>query len=305
MRSWFTAPVLPDEEQTRKARLLMTVVRTMLVMGSVGGLVSFFDPQNSRLVWAGFYGGTFTITVLLARLVRAGRLSVTAWVVSMYFWVLIALVTLFFGGMKGENAAVFSVSIMLIGTVVGGRAAIGLAVVSCAWCGVVVLLELNGALPAQLGPYTPLNAWTAVTVTLILMSVLLRSSLESLQALHLKATRAAAERDDALQRSIQSQKLELVGRITSGIAHDLNNLLTVIMHSAAFLRSQHTDDRERQSALSDLDGAAERAALMTRQLLSFGRVHVGEREPMSLTAAVKQFEPMLKRLLVGRVQLKV
>jgi hypothetical protein len=61
-------------------------------------------------------------------------------------------VTLLFGGMQGQNASVFAVTVLLVGSIVGGRAAIVMAVLSFIWGGVIVYLELHHRLPSHWCP---------------------------------------------------------------------------------------------------------------------------------------------------------
>src|SRR5207244_11583525 len=123
----------------------------------------------------------------VVRLTRRGRVVFAAWLLCSFFWLLIAFEILFCGGMQGENAATFTVCVMLIGSVVSGRAAIVVALVTSLSCAALALLERAHRLPPQISGYTPIDAWIAVTVTLILTSVLLRASLESLQRAHAEA----------------------------------------------------------------------------------------------------------------------
>jgi signal transduction histidine kinase len=171
-----------------------------------------------------------------------------------------------------------------------------LALASTAWAGVVAVLEDQGHLPAQLGPYTPYNALSALGFTLLMTTLLVQSSLGSLRALHARAAESARARDEALQRSIHAQKMELVGNLTNGIAHDFNNLLTVISNAAALLRGARATEPERAALLDDLDAATLRATLITRQLLSFGKAE-GTLQPVDLAAVVRSLESMLPRLL--------
>jgi signal transduction histidine kinase/ActR/RegA family two-component response regulator len=187
---------------------------------------------------------------------------------------------------------------MLIGTVVSGRAGLTLAIVSSVWCGFVALLELRHALPPQLGPsYSPINAWSAVTVTLIFAMVLLRNGLDSLRAMHAQQVILAAQRDEALRRSIQSQKMELVGNLAGGVAHDFNNLLSVIGSVSELLRSELGGREAEREMLDDLDEATSRAVLMTRQLLSFTRTEPSELSDVDVGEEVRAIAPMLRRLV--------
>jgi signal transduction histidine kinase/CheY-like chemotaxis protein len=306
MHPWLSPPRLGTEEETTQGALLYRLLRAMAVLACLGAVSSLFDARNDLRLTVVFYGAVLLWLGVVGITVRRGRVMLAAWFFGFFFWVLIALVTLVFGGMQGQNAATFTVCILLIGSVVGGRAALAMALLSSVWCAFVVYLEVNGKLPIPLGPYSPVNAWGAVTVTLLLTSVLLKESLESLRRTHSRAEKSAAERDEALRRSIQGQKMELVGNLTSGIAHDFNNLLTVISSSSQTLRGTLVlNDRENAAILDDLDDATARAALMTRQLLSFGRPRVGEPEPVNLTELVVAMGKMLPRLLGSKITVAV
>ena len=297
---------MDDEEKARKALLLTSVLRTMVAMGVLGFAASLFAEGNDVRVSLVFYGLAFAGIFGLAYAVRRGRVILVAWGVSAFFWVLIALVTLFFGGMEGQNAASFGVCAVLVGYVVSGRAGVSVAIVSSAWCAFVAFLELNNALPPQLGTYSPINAWTALTVSLILMAVLMRNGIDSMALSHARAVAAAAERDAALLRSVQGQKMEVVGNLAAGIAHDFNNLLTVISNVSDTLRVTRGEGGNDQSdLLDDLDDATARAALMTRHLLSLGRTEPTELHEVDVSAEVKSFLPILRRLLGPTIAVEI
>ena len=306
MFSWLEPPNLDEEERSRRAALVRGLITIMMAMAVIGMVPALLEPKNSLLVTLGFYGAVLGWLVVVRVILNKGNVVLAAWILSMFFWVLVAFVTLFFGGMQGQNASTFAVTILLIGGVVSGRAALLLAIISSAWCAFVVWLELRGALPGTFGPYSPLNAWGAVTITLVLTSVLLKNSTESLQRMMARAQSSSEERDRALRRSIQGQKMELVGNLTSGIAHDFNNLLTVI-GSASFLIRKETAkmDPESSAWLDDLDGATSRATLLTRQLLSFGRAPIAELAVVDLAAVVRDLERMLPRLLGSTIRIRV
>ncbi len=293
-------------DAARRAQLMMSVLRTMVAMGTVGLIAALIDRRNDPLVSVVFYAPIFAAVLWMRHMVKRGHVLLTAWVSSMFFWVLIAFVTLCFGGLQGGNAACFGVCTMMVGSLVGGRAAIAVAAMSSAWCGLVAVLEVEHALPMQLGPYTPINAWTAITVTLVMMSVLLRNSLESIRAMHAQAATIAAERDEALRRSIQAQKMELVGNLAGGVAHDFNNLLMVIVGVSEALREDQLAERSSPpQLLDDLDAATERAMLMTRQLLTVGRVQAGELAPVDLGELVRVFALLLPRLIGPTIKIEV
>jgi len=286
--------------------MLHRLLLAMAVLAAAGMSVALLDPRNSVGVTLVFYGLIFGWLAVVLAVARRGRVVFAAWVFALFFWSLIAFVTLAFGGLQGQNASTFAVCTLLIGSVVGGRAAIAMAIASSLWCGLVMLLEQSNRLPFQLGPYTPVNAWTCVTVTVLMTSVLLHESLKSLRASHAEAQKASLERDEALRRSIQGQKLEIVGSLTSGIAHDLNNLLTVIVGAVDVLRAEcDPKDSATLALLDDLDAASSRSALMTRQLLAFGRANLGASEPVNLAARLQDSAKMMSRLVGSAIEIAV
>jgi signal transduction histidine kinase/ActR/RegA family two-component response regulator len=297
---------LSDSERARRGALLLRVAHVMGGLTLFAFVSSLFEPKNSKPMSVLFYSVVALGVWVVVRLIRRGRVVLAAWILCSFFWTLIAFAVLFCGGMQGENAATFIVCIMLIGSVVGGRAAIIVALVTSLSCAVMALLEHAHRLPPQLTPYSPIDAWVAVTVTLILTSVLLRASLESLQRANEQVEASAKERDRALAKSIEAQKMEVVGNLSGGIAHDFNNLLMVIAGSTAMLREDLSDAREdARRCLDDIDAATSRATLMTRQLLSFGGGRVDEHLALDLTEVVRSMTGMLPRLLGSKIVVQV
>ena len=72
----------------------------------------------------------------------------------------------------------------------------------------------------------------------------------------------------------QSQKLEAIGRLAGGVAHDFNNMLTAIGGYTAFALEQRRHGSPLRSDLDEIRKATDRAALLTRQLLAFSRKQV-------------------------------
>lgn len=302
----YPPPSAEDLEYTRQLHLLSRLLFAMVVLTALGAVTAFFDPKNDKLITTAFYAVVGAWFALIYGLTRRGRVRTATWLLATFFWILIAVVTLFFGGMQGQNASTFAVCTLLVGSVIGARAALVMAALSSIWCGFVAWLEASGLLPVQLGPYSPINSWSTVTITVSLTTVLLITSLQSLRQAYATAQRTALERDEALRRSIQSQKMEVVGNLTSGIAHDLNNLLTVIVGATDVLRADlaATDDDAR-ALIEDLDYAASRAALMTRQLLAFGRAPTDERTLINASEILGAIGRMLPRVLGSHVRIEL
>jgi two-component system, cell cycle sensor histidine kinase and response regulator CckA len=100
----------------------------------------------------------------------------------------------------------------------------------------------------------------------------------------------------------QSQKMEAIGTLAGGVAHDFNNILTVISSYAAMLM---TDDRypEIRADIEEISSAARRATGLTRQLLTFSRKAIVQLQSINLNAIVEEMQPMLRRLLMEHIEL--
>jgi two-component system, cell cycle sensor histidine kinase and response regulator CckA len=95
----------------------------------------------------------------------------------------------------------------------------------------------------------------------------------------------------------QAQKMEAIGRLAGGVAHDFNNMLTAIRGNAQLLLADLPPDVELREDVQEIDRAAARAADLTRQLLAFSRSQVLQPRLLDLNAAVRGVEPMLRRLI--------
>jgi PAS domain S-box-containing protein len=99
-----------------------------------------------------------------------------------------------------------------------------------------------------------------------------------------------------LERQLrQSQKLEAVGQLAGGVAHDFNNLLTVIMGYGESLVAELKG--EPQEAAKEVCLAAERASLLTRQLLAFSRQQFLQPRILDVNGVVRELEGMLRRVI--------
>ncbi len=109
------------------------------------------------------------------------------------------------------------------------------------------------------------------------------------------ANRAA--RDDA-----EAQRMQSMGRLTSGVAHDFNNFLSVILGNLDLLDVTQ-DDSQRQALLEEVSAAAGRARDLTGNLLGFARRPQDRTEPLWLGNIVDEMTPLLRRALPPRVDL--
>lgn len=103
----------------------------------------------------------------------------------------------------------------------------------------------------------------------------------------------------------QAQKMDAVGRLSGGIAHDFNNILTIISGYTAFLREREGGETSLDPDLKGIEGAVEKAAGLTRQLLTFSRRDEIKPSLVSLNQLVEDMEKMLHRLIGEQVVMRV
>jgi len=114
--------------------------------------------------------------------------------------------------------------------------------------------------------------------------------------------RVEAQLEEATERARQAQKLEAVGRLAGSIAHDFNNLLTIILGGSNFLQRSMGPADPRWADLQDVREAAERAAVLTRQLLTFSRRQAAQPTVVDLNRVVENLG-MVRRLIGEDVEL--
>jgi PAS domain S-box-containing protein len=102
-----------------------------------------------------------------------------------------------------------------------------------------------------------------------------------------------------------SQRLESVGQLAGGVAHDFNNVLSVILSYSGMLKERFTDDPEAFEDIVQIEEAAQRAAALTRQLLAFSRRQILKTEIVDINGVLTNVEKMLARLIGEDVELRV
>jgi PAS domain S-box-containing protein len=115
--------------------------------------------------------------------------------------------------------------------------------------------------------------------------------------------RAEDERRHLERQLLQAQKMESVGRLAGGVAHDLNNHLTVINGYCAMLLGELGPDGPLREQVGEILLAGNRAATLTQQLLAFSRKQVAEPRVISLNDVVAEAGKMLSRLIGDDVEI--
>ena len=101
----------------------------------------------------------------------------------------------------------------------------------------------------------------------------------------------------------QSQKLEAIGRLAGGVAHDFNNILTAIGGYSSLALEHAAPGSPLRGDLDEIRKATDRATLLTRQLLAFSRKQTLQPELVDVNATVRELESMLRPLLGRHVRI--
>jgi PAS domain S-box-containing protein len=108
--------------------------------------------------------------------------------------------------------------------------------------------------------------------------------------------------DITLRRELQArlalrQKMDALSRLAGGVAHDFNNILTVIVHSSEFVARALPPDDPSQGDLREIVHVADRGANVVRQLLAFSRRQPRDARPLDLNNALRELMPVVRRLV--------
>ena len=112
------------------------------------------------------------------------------------------------------------------------------------------------------------------------------------------------EREMILEKQLrQAQKVEAIGRLAGGVAHDFNNILTAILGYSDLLLLRIKNDDPLRGSIEEIRNAAQRAAALTRQLLAFSRKQILEPKVVNLNETLNNLDKMLRRMIGEDIEL--
>ncbi|MBX3176470.1 MAG: response regulator [Candidatus Hydrogenedentes bacterium] len=295
--------------------------------GVMGGLIVFVvsldDAMNGRYRAAIFYAVSYVFVLVCL----APRYLPYRWRCSVALAMMYAVGTheVLFYGIESTGTVFYYALVVFTAILLGARAAAGVTLFAIgSLCGISYYYEVSRAAG---------DAWPSFlthvhrdclpdlacliflsTISITFLAQLLRSLEESLDSSrHYLAEmardrnhliRTIEQRDQAERQLRQAQKMEAVGQLAGGIAHNFNNLLQVISAHADLLLKSLPPDSEEQMQAGEVRRASERAAMLTRQLLAYSRQQVMAPEYLDLNALAGDFLRLLVRVIPESVRIK-
>jgi PAS domain S-box-containing protein len=117
--------------------------------------------------------------------------------------------------------------------------------------------------------------------------------------------RTEEERARLQEQLYHAQKMEDVGRLTGGVAHDFNNHLTAIIGCSQIIQKKLSADSELRHFADMVCSAGEKAAVLTRSLLTFSRKQPLEKRPLDIQVLIKNISKLLRRLIGEDIELEI
>ncbi len=285
--------------EQRRAWNARTISLSLCILGLLTGGILFFLPSKQVLapiVWSVHLTALANLGAYL--LIRRGSISLGSFVmllVSNFQHVFIA------NNREAALVTPFFASIFVM---------IGATCVTRKWLAPVYALSVATVVAqyfvgrgigleeyALRGPY--IAAFVLLSITCV-VSWLHTSGLE--RAVEL----AQAREDERELLSIELEKaarMEALGRLAGGIAHDFNNLLVVVQGSAELAKDELSEEHPAWEEISQIQGAARRAADLTGQLLAFSRRQLVPTARISPAEVLSDLVPLLSRLIGSRLSL--
>ncbi|WP_149196621.1 sensor histidine kinase [Luteimonas suaedae] len=309
---WLQRAPIDDPVDRRNAPMLQVV---LLILGALPPLMWLYRIFGTDIAWRPGETASLVSSLLISAvalfcfvLIRRGRFQ---WALRQLLVVVALMMLVAYAG-SGISAQVYEQPIQVLwlfvaGMMVGRRALWAMYAVLAAALFVGAVSEARST-DAELAHLVGDAAIRSVMFLLIAVVVdrsvaALRGSLEEATRRGHELARAnrrleaeIAAREQAQAQLLHTQKVEAVGRMCAGVAHDFNHLMTLML---GYIEQgkQAGSEAEMAKALSGLESAAHRATAITRKLLHFSRQEVTRIEVFDAGEALRDMQPMLRQTL--------
>ncbi|MEM6993144.1 MAG: ATP-binding protein [Myxococcota bacterium] len=289
----FRAPLLEDPEASRAAAVLAPLLTFL------AGVAALISVSGLTLAWSFAWqsAGMFVATgaIVWARWqVQKGRVELAAALTTGMLFVSSSS-SLLADSTSAVFPAAFALAIGIGGITLRRPGPLWLGGLSAVAVLTVDLLHRTGSLPLRRPVEEPAVA-VMVAIGFVGLSAAIHWANRALQRAQARAAEHELRAQELQQSLFRRQRMEAVGRLAGAIAHDFNNILTVVAANAAFLAEDYDFDAEARDACDAIVKAADGGASLTRRLLAFGGREVVRPEVVEIADVVLDFRPVLEHM---------
>jgi len=301
-----------DETQQATANFLHRFLYALILLGLIilQPLLLFPNVPTRSL---GVISLLISTSVIQLILIRRGKLRQISACVVYISWFFITAMILTDNGVNSPDVIGYVLVVLLAAFLLGECHGIAVAVLCIAALFGMVLAEHRGWLP--IAPPEPNAGWSSFAVFsfFILLAGMLQITLTRILQHSYEVRQRMLETQVATEHLLrkteerlrQSEKMEAVGRLAGGVAHDFSNLLQVIAGNVDIALMDLKPDSPTAGYLRAISHASDSAAVLIRQLLTYSRRHISELRVLDLNESVKNLQTMLVRLLGTNIQVIV
>jgi signal transduction histidine kinase len=317
---WLRIPAIDDPVDRRNAPMLQVV---LLALGTLPPALWLYRIVASDIPWRPGETVSLSASLLISGialwcvvLIRRGRFQSAI----RRLMVVVVAVMSFSYAVNGVAAHIFEMPVHLLWLFVAGMM-IGRKALWAMYAALVLVLLIGAGADVHAGRDPPSHAFGDAVVRAVMFLLIalvidrsaatLRESLKDAMARSAELERTNAQlrtemaaRERAQAQLLHAQKMENVGRIASGVAHDFNHLLTLVLGHAARGRASATLEGAHE-ALLDVQSAARRASAVSRRLLDFGRMEIARPEIFDPAEAIAEMQPMLRQMFSPHTDLEL
>lgn len=280
-------------ERLRTARVLLVAGAVLIAIALVVSIALRPTPVGGHLI----YALMLALHLGSLALVRAGYLRLGAAVYATTYLAVALLAVGKAGGNLAPAGFVLPPLVLFVGLTLGGRQAMAVSIAAAlGMLGVLALAE-GGYLPDPRDT-PPIRLALVATTTLLITGVMLLVALQIVRSSRARAAAAEAARRAMEEQLLGARRLETVARLSAGVAHDFNNVLTIVFAEVTRLERAGATS----ASLDNIRDAADRAAALVRQLLSFGRRQLRNPERVELGEVTANLSRLLARLVGDEIE---